>query len=337
MNELEAASNISSAAIFYLLNLLLFPVSLFGYVATMVAIFISGRRSGVSKTAQGPLSARYLQHILGVRRDDASYRLMRIMPGTAYPCMVLAFGPLLLAHRLTGFVPRTFRYPFQGEITPQVVIPARVWYFDNVVDRYLASVGQFVTLGAGYDTRAYSLPRRDAVGCFEVDTPKTQAIKRQLLRTAGIDASGVTFVSADFEKEDWLARLVEAGFDSGMPALFLWEGVIMYLRREAVESMLRKISRTCEGSIIAFDYLTQETLESQSPFMRYARAAARAAGEPFRFGITSTPPLRQRMAEFLDTGGLSLRDHRTLGKETDGKRAWGGFATASVGSTVQTD
>jgi methyltransferase (TIGR00027 family) len=336
MSKSKADSKSVSAAIFYILTIILFPVSLLGYVITVIGMYLSGRGSGVSKTAQGLLSARYLQHLLGVRQDDASYRLMKIMPGTPYPGLILAFGPLLLAHRLTGFVPRTFRYPFEGEMTLQIEPAARVWFFDNVVDRYLASIRQFVILGAGFDTRACRLPKRNEVRCFEVDAPRTQAIKRQLLEKAGIDARGVAFVSADFEKDDWFARLVESGFDPGKPALFLWEGVIIYLNREAVESTLRKIAGTARGSILAFDYLTKETLESRSLYMRYARAASNAAGESFKFGIDSTPPLHRRMAEFLNSCGLSLGDHDTLGKETDSKRAWGGFATALVGSTVQT-
>ncbi len=339
MNESKVAtkSHPVAAAIFYILNVSLLPVSLLGYVITVIGMYISGHGSGVSKTAQGLLSARYFQHILGVRQDDASFRLMKIMPGTPYHGLVLVFGPLSLAHRLTGIVPKTFRYPFKGKITLQVEPVARVWFFDNVVDRYLASIRQFVILGAGFDTRACRLPKGNLVRCFEVDAPKTQAIKRKLLEKAGIDASGIKFVSADFEREDWLARLVEAGFDRGKPALFLWEGVILYLDREAVESTLRRIAGTAEGSIVAFDYLTKETLESQSFYMRYARAMANAAGEPFKFGIDSTPPLRERISEFLGTCGLSLGDHSTLGKETDRKRAWGGFATALVGSTVQKD
>jgi hypothetical protein len=47
-----------------------------------------------------------------------------------------------------------------------------------------------------------------------------------------------------------------------------------------------------------------------------------------KFGIDSTPPSREHLAEFLRSCGLSLGEQRTLGKETGGKRAWGGFATA---------
>ncbi len=130
--------------------------------------------------------------------------------------------------------------------------------------------------------------------------------------------------------EDWLARLVEAGFDPGQPTLFIWEGVIMYLEREAAESTLHKIASTARGSIVAFDYFTTDVLESQTLFMRTVRASLQSFGEPLKFGIDSTPPTRERLAQLLQSCGLSLVEQRTLGAETGGKRAWGGFATAIV-------
>jgi methyltransferase (TIGR00027 family) len=137
-------------------------------------------------------------------------------------------------------------------------------------------------------------------------------------------------VSADFEKEDWFSRLVQAGFDPGKPALFLWEGVIHYLDREAVESTLHKIASAAKGSVVAFDYFTTEPLKSQGLYWRFGRAATKAAGEPLKFGIDSTPPSRERIAELLESCGLSLVEQRTLGEETGEKRAWGGFAVAIV-------
>jgi len=151
-----------------------------------------------------------------------------------------------------------------------------------------------------------------------------------LSEKAGINSTGVTFVAADFEKEDWLAKLVDAGFDPGKRALFLWEGVMMYLDKEAVEATLRKISSTAKGSLVAFDYGTTEPLESRALYWRSARAGTAAAGEPLKFGVDSTPPSRERLAALLQSCGLSLVEQRTLGQETELKRAWGGFATASV-------
>jgi methyltransferase (TIGR00027 family) len=253
-----------------------------------------------------------------------------VLPGVPPLGVWLVAGPTLLAHRVTGYVPRAFRYPFEGDISIQYEASARQTFFDTVVDRDLANFAQFVILGAGFDTRTFRLPMDTRVRSFEVDTPKTQAIKREMLEKVGIDSTEVTFVAADFEKEDWLTRLVDAGFDPGKPALFLWEGVIVYLDREAVESTLRKIASTAKGSVVAFDYFTIEVLESQAPYMRIARAGTKASGEPLKFGIDSTPPSSERLAEFLQSCGLSLSEQRTLGQETEGKRAWGGFATAIV-------
>jgi len=327
---MNKASDVIATLVFYILNILLFPVSLLGYVIHVAYLLTAGRASGVSTSAQGPLSVRWSQHYLGVRQDEAAYRLMTALLGSFPLGWYLVAGPTLLAHRVTGYVPMAFRYPFEGEVPMQYLASARQTFFDAVVDRYLANTPQFVILGAGFDTRAYRLPKDARVRSFEVDAPKTQGAKRELLSKAGIDTRGVTFVSADFETEDWLTRLVEAGFDTGKPCLFLWEGVMIYLNREAVETTLRKIASTAAGSVVAFDCYTTESLESPALYWRFARAATKAAGEPLKFGIDSTPPSRERLAEFLQSCGLCLGEQRTLGQETGGQRAWGGFATATV-------
>jgi methyltransferase (TIGR00027 family) len=236
----------------------------------------------------------------------------------------------MLAHRLTGCVPKAFRYPFEGDVPPQYQAAARMTFFDAVVDQSLSVMEQFVVLGAGFDTRAFRLPKHMAIQAFEVDAPKTQAVKCEMVKKAGIDVAQVTFVAADFEKEDWLDLLVVAGFDTNKPALFLWEGVTMYLERNAVEDTLRKIASTAKGSVVTFDYLTTEPLTSPSLYWRYARAGTKAGGEPVKFGIDSTPPVHERLTELLQSCGLLLGEHHMLGQETEGKRAWGGFATAVV-------
>jgi len=319
-----------ATTIFYIIFVLMLPVTLIGYVIWVGKAYLFLRKSGVSGTAQGPLSARWFEHNLGTRRDEPSKRLMMVLPGVSTLGVRLVTGPLLLAHRVSGYVPKAFRYPFEGDISMGYEASARQTFFDTVVDRYLADITQLVILGAGFDTRAFRLPKEARRRSFEVDAPKTQAIKREMLEKAGIDSTGVTFVAADFEKEDWLRRLIDVGFNPDEPALFLWEGVMTYLDREAVESTLRKIASTAKGSIVAFDYCTTEPLESQALYWRFARAGTKAAGEPLKFGIDSTPPSSERLAEFICLCGLSLCEQRTLGQETEGKRAWGGFAIAIV-------
>jgi len=316
-------------SIFFVICLLLFPLIAAGYLL-WVAKAYAGRASGVSRTAQGPLSARWFQHRLGTRRDEPAHRLLMVLPGVSPLAVHLVFGPMLLAHRLTGYVPQTFRYPFAGEMTLQNQASARQTFYDSVVERYLTGVPQFVILGAGFDTRAFRLSTEIQVQSFEVDTPATLAITQEVLGRAEVDLGSVRFVAADFEREDWLVRLVEAGFEATRPALFLWEGVTPYLERAAVEATLQKIAGTARGSVVAFDYITTELLESQSLYFRIVRASLRAGGEPLKFGIDSKPPSSEQLAELLRSCGLSLVEQRTLGTETDGRRAWGGFAIAVV-------
>jgi methyltransferase (TIGR00027 family) len=323
------ASNPLAAAVFFLILIPLLPVFLLGYVI-WVARFAAGRKSSASATAQAPLFARWVQHQLGARPDDAASRLWRVAPGAPALAWRLVAGPLLLAHRVTGYVLKTFRYPFEGEITIQNQGAARQTFYDRVVQQYLPERAQFVILGAGFDTRALNQPKDAKVRSFEVDTPATIAVKREMLAKAGIDATGVALTAADFEKEDWLAKLIEVGFDPGKPALFIWEGVTPYLDRAAVEDTLRKIASTAKGSVVAFDYFTTEVLESDALMMRSIRASLSAGGEPVKSGIDSTPPLRDRIVELLRSCGLELVEQRTLGQETEGKRAWGGFAIAVV-------
>lgn len=319
-----------SAAIYYLLYLILLPLTAAGYIIWAGGALIGGRGSGISGTAQGPLSARYFAHALGARRDEAAARLMLALPNVPPLGLKLFTWPLLLCHKVTGYVPTAIRYPFHGDVPPQYEASARMTFFDTVVERHLATLDQFVILGAGFDTRAFRLSERARVRSFEVDAPKTQALKRETLAQAGIASEGITFVAADFEEDDWLRLLIAAGFNADEPALFLWEGVMAYLDKDAVEDTLRKIAGTARGSVVAFDYMTTVPLQSRGLYWRYARAGTAAAGEPLKFGIDSTPPSRARLAELLRACGLALLEQRTLGREGDGETAWGGFATAMV-------
>jgi O-methyltransferase involved in polyketide biosynthesis len=85
---------------------------------------------------------------------------------------------------------------------------------------------------------------------------------------------------------------------SDKPSFFLWEGVTMYLSREAVEKTLRTIAGTASGSVVAFDYFAADVIKGQSLYMRYATAVLNATGEPLRSGVESAPRVRDHVAAF---------------------------------------
>jgi methyltransferase (TIGR00027 family) len=324
---------IITGAAFRIIQIIWLPVGAVGYVLTVVKLVAHSRRSGASATVLASLYTRWMQHKLGTRRDEPCARLMAVMPNLLHPEWLLeATNPTLVAHRLTGYVPKIYRYPYEGVPPMRYQPAARTTFYDAALERHLAGIDQLVILGAGFDTRSYRLPTGTRVRCFEVDAPKTQAFKREMLEKAGVDTARTTYAPADFLKEDWFEKLVDAGFEPAKASFFLWESVTMYLDREAVEATLRKIAGTAAGSVVAFDYFSAEIIESRSLFMRYARAVVRLTGEPFKFGIDNTPPARERVAEFLEPCGLTLEEQRNFGPETDRKRAMAGFAAAIVSS-----
>jgi methyltransferase (TIGR00027 family) len=322
--------SIVSAIAFRIIQIILLPIGSVGYVLWVVKLIAYSRRSGASATVLASFYTRWMQHRLGTRRDEPCERLMAVMPNVPQLGLRLVTSPTLAAHRLTGYVPGIYRYPYEGVPPMKHQSAARTSFYDAALRRHLAGIDQLVILGAGFDTRAHRLPPEARVRCFEIDTPKTQALKREMLKKAGVDTTGVTYVPADFLKEDWFEKLADAGFEPDRPGFFLWESVTMYLDQEAIESTFRKIAGTTTGSVVAFDYVSVELIEARTLFMRYARAMLEATGEPWRFGIDNTPPVRDRVAAFLEPCGLSLEEQRNFGRETGRKRAVAGFATGIV-------
>ena len=318
------------AGAFRAVQALLLPLGVVGYGPLVARMVAHSRRTGASATVLASLYTRYMQHLLGTRRDEPAARLMRAMPNVSPLGLWLTTRPSDVAHHVTGYVPRIYRYPYPGDPPMAHQSSSRTTFYDQAVARYLPKIEQLVILGAGFDTRAYRLPADSPVRRFEIDEPATQTFKRQVLADAGIDTSRVTFVSADFDRDDWLEKLVEAGFDPARRTFFTWESVSMYLDPPAVEATLRKVASTAPGSAIAFDYVSATLLHSRSLFWRYVRVILRATGESWKFGIDGTPPARDRVAEFVARCGLRLVEQRDFGGEPGNGRAPAGFAIAEV-------
>jgi methyltransferase (TIGR00027 family) len=164
-------------------------------------------------------------------------------------------------------------------------IRARTAFFDRVVVKAVnAGMRQVVVGAAGYDARSLRYAK-SGVRWFEVDHPATQADKLDRLARLGIEAGHVRFVAADFTRDPVAERLRAAGLDDRRPALFLFEGVTVYLETEVTESVLAQFRDvTVAGSPLAISVSSAARTDPAE------RAAARAAfqarvaavGEPAR-------------------------------------------------------
>lgn len=319
-----------AALLSVLIRIVCLPVWLVVAILYQAHVIFSSRKLGVSATALSPMTMRWLQHQLGLRQDAACAKLIKVLPNHCYAGLSALAFPVLLGHRLTGFVPKMLRYPYEGIPPPSHSSSVRSTFVDAAMERYLPGVEQFVVLGAGYDTRTVQLQHNRRIRCFEVDLPKTQQMKRKLLQQCGVDTSGLKFVTANFLTDHWLDNLVKSGFDPRKPAFFLWEGVTYYLSREAMEKTFRTIATTAPGSVVVFDYATVAVIKLRrySPLRLLAKATLKAVRESQTFWISSEPPVKKNVAALMETYGLSLREHLNYGCETGRKRAFGGLVVA---------
>ena len=95
-----------------LIWIVFFPVCLVVYILYAAHMIFSSRKLGISATALSPMTMRWLQHQLGLRRDEACAKLIKVLPNHSYAALRAASLPVLLDHRLTGFVPKMLRYPY---------------------------------------------------------------------------------------------------------------------------------------------------------------------------------------------------------------------------------
>jgi methyltransferase (TIGR00027 family) len=165
-------------------------------------------------------------------------------------------------------------------------LAARTAFFDRTVVGGLdGGISQVVIGGAGYDGRAlrYAKP---GVRWFEVDHPATQADKRERLDRLGLGAAHVQFVAADFAADPVADLLLAAGLDANAPALFLLEGVAVYLEPAVVDAVLDQFRR-----VAGPDSRLAISVSLSGEFDRGGRAGFRASvaarGEPARSGFAA--------------------------------------------------
>jgi len=179
-------------------------------------------------------------------------------------------------------------------------VVARTRYIDDLLGAALrGGVEQVVIFGAGFDCRAYRIPRIDRTRVFEIDHPTTQSRKQDVLRRRlGALPAHVAMVAIDFNTHTLDAVLPEAGYRRNVRTFFVCEGVTHYLSADAVDTLFRYVARNAvAGSQMVFTYIHRAALGGSVTFAGAERtlAAVRRSGEPYTFGF-DPPELPQYLA-----------------------------------------
>jgi methyltransferase (TIGR00027 family) len=141
-------------------------------------------------------------------------------------------------------------------------IRLRTRFIDDAVRAALAAgIKQIVNLGVGFDCRTLRLTEiaHQSAQVFEVDLAPQLERKVAILAAAGIEMPPFAHLVASDFTADFAAGLTHdlaaAGYDSAMPVVVVWEGVVGYLDNVACDRTLRWIaSISAEGSRLVFNY-----------------------------------------------------------------------------------
>ena len=198
--------------------------------------------------------------------------------------------------RIQGAAPKGNRLAVARSMADMAAL--RTAAIDRAVrDAIAGGATQLVILGAGYDGRAWRLPELAGVNVFEVDRAVTQRDKRARIAKLPAAVGLVNFVAIDFEHESLATVLDRAGHDSSSPTCWIWEGVTMYLTREAMHSTLADIARrSARGSTLIVNYHTGRRGV-------FARLMFRLIGEPQISAWT-----REEMAADLGAVGFAVHE-----------------------------
>jgi methyltransferase (TIGR00027 family) len=164
-----------------------------------------------------------------------------------------------------------------------------------------------VILGAGFDSRAYRFRQAyPKLRFFEVDLPKTSALKRaRLTEVLGSVPDYVRYAPIDFDKQKLGDVLPPLGYDRRQKTLFIFEGVTMYVAEAGNGATLDFMrANSAPGSLVVYDYLLRDVIEGRYEghvAAKYITEQVAKRGEPFVTGWTPA-----EAAAFAQKHGLKV-------------------------------
>ncbi len=240
-----------------------------------------------SRTAQGVAAERALLASKGVIDDPIAREMLT--PSMCALVWVVEHGP----HRIW-----TRSVTLAG-------LAARVRWFDSqVICAVNDGIRQVAVIGAGYDSRPWRIPG-DGVQFFELDHPATQQDK---VRRA--PQPGPVYVQSDLTTEDAVASLLDCGFDPSLPAIFILEGLTMYLSEDVVRRQLQLLGRmSASRSRLAIDFYPPSNVGTARNHrqLRVQRLARSGSGESFKLALE-----RSQAAGLVQASGWNIDEVTSL-------------------------
>ena len=183
-----------------------------------------------------------------------------------------------------------FKWPFFPKGIYEYVI-ARTKYIDNIFKESIENgIEQILLFGAGFDTRAVRFAEKNMkTKIFELDTLYTITAKINQFKKRGISIPENTIlISIDFNVDSVSEKLESSGFKRNKTTLFIMEGIIQYLNKEAVDELFKLLYELAEPeSKVVFDYIYASVLRKENIYYgeKDIYKKVNSVQEPWLFGI----------------------------------------------------
>jgi methyltransferase (TIGR00027 family) len=139
-------------------------------------------------------------------------------------------------------------------------VAVRTRFFDDFLMLVASEVSQIIILGAGMDTRAFRLPWRSDTHLYELDRAEVIQKKEAILKD--IPAKCHRQAIAVDLKQTWFEPLVNQGYRTDLPSVWLMEGLLTYLNQQEVNDLLKTISDySMSRSYLGADLVSVKSLQ----------------------------------------------------------------------------
>ncbi len=231
--------------------------------------------SAINETARAVAAMRALDALLhgehALVRDPC---ISALLDGGRFDDAALA--GIRIPAALRGDLPAIARWLAQGRDDDNAVrlvrhvdrLAIRTAAINDRLRACLAGIDQLVIVGAGLDTRAFSLDALADVDVFEVDFPHVLAFKDARLGHLRPACRSRHAIGCDVTSAAFPAALCARGFDRDAPALWLIEGVLVYLTAAQIDTLNRSLADlSARGSRLLATIMGSRTPETFSDGM----------------------------------------------------------------------
>jgi methyltransferase (TIGR00027 family) len=186
------------------------------------------------------------------------------------------------------------------------LVQIRTRFFDDRLDEQIRrGVRQIVLLGAGFDTRPIR-KQTSGVTYFEVDDASILDLKQARLAANHVPVRS-NYIRGNYVSDNLIAMLESSGFDSRLPAHFIWEGNTMYLTEDSVRGIMTDVAWHVRRVTLAFDFMRPEVIAKTTgdPGITSAVERFAAMGAPWIYGIGNLSELARQV-------GMAVVDNHAL-------------------------